>query len=99
MIGLEGENILKGLIVPLWNWKLIAFFCSSMSEGLNCTFMELKDKLDKSSYVVDAGLNCTFMELKAVWNFPYSGTFKGLIVPLWNWKTVDDDVLLELSKA
>ena len=55
-----------------------------LSERLNCTFMELKDKQQQDTPTASACLNCTFMELKEA-IYEANKDFNGaLIVPLWN---------------
>ena len=52
--------------------------------GFNCTFMELKYKLETKYQDAQKRFNCTFMELKSDTSL-WQGTDPSvLIVPLWN---------------
>ena len=82
-----------GLIVPLWNWnagalrRVVWWWC-----GFNRTFMELKRLYSGIVCERCAGFNRTFMELKHEdeWQDPLPAP--GLIVPLWNWNFIADDI-------
>ena len=83
-------ELMRVLIVPLWNWNYIIIFLLSSLLCSNRTFMELKSNRAGREARDWRSSNRTFMELKY-----RGGGFlflapKVLIVPLWNWNVQDE---------
>ena len=78
-------ELMRVLIVPLWNWNYWNAFESASYCSSNRTFMELKLPRRLQSSTTLSSSNRTFMELKSHEGKQTAHDTDVLIVPLWNW--------------
>ena len=89
----------KVLIVPLWNWNIGLTNADATLSSSNCTFMELKFYNSSDSVNPLKCSNCTFMELKSSKSSNLLRSRTVLIVPLWNWNPVYEEVQHEVTSV